>query len=346
MARPNQTHDRLDALLDGRPGEVPDDLAPLLAAAAALRGQLVEFELDPEVVNRHLEQALDRPATVVPLPVRDEGRSGGLRRQLVAVGLAAALVLVPATAASAASSSALPGQPLYPVKIAFEQFRLAAVQWSATAEAHERTRLAAIRLKELDKLIQLRMVRQIPHAIRALDKAVKAARVAVLEAVAEEGRDDPELVAAADRLDAVQREGKGKLNELSTITNQLPLLPDTRAAIALAVDRSQVKQGLPPVLLLTPPASPAASSTTAPPDAGGGGSPGGGPATTEAALPPSTQPEPPPPPTTAPPPPSTQPTTTETTPPTEPPTTAGSQGNSDGAGNGVGSEGTPPSSGP
>ena len=176
MGRLNQTHDTLDALLDGRPGEVTDDLAPLLAAAAALRTELVEFELDPEVIDRHLEQALDRPAKVVPLPVRDERRGGGLRRRLVAVGLAAALVLVPATAASAASSSALPGQPLYPVKIAFEQFRLATVQWSATAEAHERTRLAAIRLKELDKLIQLRMVRQIPSAIRALDNAVIAAR--------------------------------------------------------------------------------------------------------------------------------------------------------------------------
>ncbi len=40
MGRPNQTHDRLDALLDGRPGEVTDDLVPLLEAAEALRTEL------------------------------------------------------------------------------------------------------------------------------------------------------------------------------------------------------------------------------------------------------------------------------------------------------------------
>ena len=106
MGRPNQTQDRLDALLDGRPGEVTDDLAPLLAAAEALRFELADIELDPAVVDRHLEQALDRPATVVTLPVRT-GASSVLRRRLAAVALAAALMLVPATAASAASASAL-----------------------------------------------------------------------------------------------------------------------------------------------------------------------------------------------------------------------------------------------
>jgi hypothetical protein len=339
MARPNQTHDRLDALLDGRPGEVTDDLAPLLAAAAALRGELAEFELDPEVVDRHLEQALDRPATVVPLPVRDEDRGGGLRRRLIAVGLAAALVLVPATAASAASGSALPGQPLYPVKIAFEQFRLATVQWSAAAEAHERTRLAAIRLKELDKLIKLRMVRQIPSAIRALDKAVVAAHAAVQKAIAEEGA-EPELVAAASKLERVKDAKSGELVALRTIVSQLP--PANQAAIKLAVQQSQaITASLPPVLAPAPATTPAPNST-APPAT---------PATTASPPPPTavptTQPEPQPQPSaTAPPPPSTEVVTTETTvTTTTPPTTAGSQdqGNPSGAG---GSEETPPSSGP
>jgi hypothetical protein len=339
MARPNQTHDRLDALLDGRPGEVTDDLAPLLAAAAALRGELAEFELDPEVVDRHLEQALDRPATVVPLPVRDEDRGGGLRRRLIAVGLAAALVLVPATAASAASSSALPGQPLYPVKIAFEQFRLATVQWSATAEAHERTRLAAIRLKELDKLIKLRMVRQIPSAIHALDKAVVAAHAAVQKAIAEEGA-EPELVAAASKLERVKDAKSGELVALRTIVSQLP--PANQAAIKLAVQQSQaITASLPPVLAPAP-ANTAAPNSTAPPAT---------PATTASPPPPTavptTQPEPQPQPSaTAPPPPSTEVVTTETTVTTTiPPTTAASQdqGGPSGAG---GSEETPPSSGP
>jgi hypothetical protein len=339
MGRPNQTHERLDALLDGRPGEVTDDLALLLAAAEALRTELAEFELDPEVVDRHLEQALDRPATVVPLPVRDEGRGGGLRRRLVAVGLAAALVLVPATAASAASSSALPGQPLYPVKITFEQFRLATVQWSVTAEAHERTRLAAVRLKELDKLIQLRMVRQIPSAIRALDQAVVAAHAAVEKAIAEEG-EEPELVAAAKKLEAVKDAKSGELVALRKIVSELP--PANQAAIKLAVQQSQVIAAFLPPVLAPAPATTAAPNSTAPPAT---------PATTASPPPPptaapTTQPEPPPPPTTEAPPPTTEPATTATTPTTEtPPTTAASQdqGNPSGAG---GSGETPPSSGP
>jgi hypothetical protein len=334
MARPNQTHDRLDALLDGRPGEVTDDLAPLLAAAAALRGELAEFELDPEVVNRHLEQVLDRPATVVPLPVREDRAGGGLRRRLVAVGLAAALVLVPATAASAASSSALPGQPLYPVKIAVEQFRLATVQWSATAEAHERARLAATRLAELDKLVQLRMYHQVPSAIRALDNAVEAAQVAVVKAAAEEGA-DLKLVAVLKKLTDVAVAQHDELVELNKMAAVLP------RSITLAVEQSPA---LPAPNLPTVPPALQSAVTTLPP------SPPQPPAT-----PPPVTNSPPPEPTSAPttqpeqPPPSapltTQPElpTTTTSPPPEPPTTAAppDQGNPSGA---RGSEETPTSS--
>ena len=251
MGRPNQTQDRLDALLDGRPGEVTDDLAPLLAAAEALRAELADLELDPKVADRHLEQALDRPATVVTLPVRQAG-GGVLRRRLAAVGLAAALLLVPATAASAASSSALPGQALYPVKLAVEQFRLAAVQWSPTAEAQERAKIAAKRLAELDRLIKLEMYRQILPAIHALNEAVQAANVAVVEAAAQEGGAS-ELVAAVSKLEAVKDAQLGELNELTTIVNQLSLPPANQVAIKLAVQHSQVITGsLPPVLAPAP----------------------------------------------------------------------------------------------
>ena len=53
-----------------------------------------------------------------------------VRRRVVAVALAAALVLAPATMASAA---ALPGQAMYPFKRAIEQLRVASVQWSPPA---------------------------------------------------------------------------------------------------------------------------------------------------------------------------------------------------------------------
>jgi hypothetical protein len=342
MARPNQTHDRLDALLDGRPGEVTDDLAPLLAAAAALRGELAEFELDPEVVARHLEQALDRPATVVPLPVRDEDRGGGLRRRLIAVGLAAALVLVPATAASAASGSALPGQPLYPVKIAFEQFRLATVQWSPTLEAQERAKLAAKRLDELSKLVKLRMFHQIPLAIRALDKAVAAANAAVIEAAEDDGRPDPKLD-AFNRLTAVAVEQHRELVALKQMGSQLPV------AVTQAVKGSPaaLQPNLPTV---PPPLQSAVTTPTTQPQSGPTSAPTTQPQSEPTSAP--TQPEQLPPTTT--PTPNTDTTTTEASTTTAPTTTtAGSDGNPDGAGSGsggnsgrAGSEGTPPSSGP
>jgi hypothetical protein len=258
---------------------------------------------------------------VVALPVR-QGRSG-VRRRLAAVALAAALVLVPATAASAASASALPGQALYPVKLAVEQFRLAAVQWSAAAEAKERTRLAATRLRELDKLVQLRMFRQIPPAIRALDKAVVAARVAVQKAVAEEGRDS-ELVAAASRLNAVEDAKRGELVDLKKIVSQLP--PANQAAIKLAVQHSQVITGSLSPVLAPAPATSAAPNSTGPPDTGGG-PPASEPATEPTSVP-TTQPEPPP--TTVPP---TEAPTTTTPPASEPPpTTVATEGSPAGAG--------------
>ena len=48
-SQPNKLHDELDALLDGRPVELTDELAPLAEAADALRVELAAHELDPEV---------------------------------------------------------------------------------------------------------------------------------------------------------------------------------------------------------------------------------------------------------------------------------------------------------
>ena len=321
MGRPNQTQDRLDALLDGRPGEVTDDLAPLLAAAEALRAELADLELDPEVVDRHLEQALDRPATVVTLPVRT-GPSSVLRRRLAAIALAAALVLVPATAASAASASALPGQALYPVKRAVEEFRLATVQWSRTREAHERTRLAAKRLAELDKLVQLRMFQQVPSAIRRLDKAVAAANVAVVEAATEEGVDRSKVAAVVVQLRAVAVAQFGELNELEALVTRSQA-PDLRA-IAVAVQASPA-EGQPisvlspsPPMLAPPDTNPLPDPTTPPPTSSPPDS-----------APPSSEPAPE---TTAPT--TTTPAPETTAPPTTapPPTTVASEGSPAGAG--------------
>jgi hypothetical protein len=214
MGRPNQTHERLDALLDGHTGEVTDDLAPLLEAAESLRAELAQFELDPDVADRHLERVLNGAAPngsapVVALPVRQ--RVSGLRqrvaavtrRRLVAVALAAALVLVPATMASAASSGALPGQALYSVKLAVEQVRLAGVQWSATREAAERIRQADTRVGELARLVQLQRVNQIAPAIRRVNQALADATKAIHEAMAE-GADTSTVAKVVSQLNAVR----------------------------------------------------------------------------------------------------------------------------------------------
>ncbi|HEV8426080.1 MAG TPA: hypothetical protein VGS14_12970 [Actinomycetes bacterium] len=276
MHRPNKLHDELDALLDGRPVELTDDLAPLLEAADVLRAELAAFELDPEVADRHLERVLEGSATVVRMPVRQQPNGWDLRlrmpvrlqpngwdlrRRVAAVVLAAALVLAPATMASAA---ALPGQAMYPFKLAIEQLRLASVQWSTTREAGERTRVADERLDELERLVELKMFSQLPTAIDALSRAVMAADAAVDEA-AEQGEPVSGL---AGRLDVVKGQGDVAVRraESSAMTQQFPVVSEgTRDAIHAAVDDSQDVLAQPTVVSPTPTTTPEPPPATAPP---------------------------------------------------------------------------------
>src|SRR5215204_7130887 len=168
--RPNKLHDELDALLDGRPVELTDELAPLAEAADSLRAELATYQLDPGVADRHLQRILEGSGTVVQLPVRQPASAWDVRRRVVAVALAAALVLAPATIASAA---ALPGQAMYPLKLAIEQVRLASVQWSPAREAGQRIRIADERLEELDQIVNLQMFNQVGPAVLALADAVQ-----------------------------------------------------------------------------------------------------------------------------------------------------------------------------
>src|SRR5215207_8709946 len=79
-------------------------------------------------------------------------------------------------------AAAVPGQAMYPLKLAIEQLRLASVQWSPAREAGQCIRIADERLEELDQLVELRMDAQVPDAVRAVDRAVMAATRAVQEA--------------------------------------------------------------------------------------------------------------------------------------------------------------------
>jgi Domain of unknown function (DUF5667) len=294
--KPNKLHDDLDALLDGRPVELTDELVPLVEAADALRIELATSELDPEVADRHLERVLEGSTAVVELPARSY--VAGWRRRMAAVVVAAALVLAPAAMASAA---ALPGQPMYLFKLAIEQLRLASVQWSPAREAGERIRVADERLEELDQLVELGMVTQIPVAVRAVDRAVMAATRAVQEARME-GAD---VTKVADELQAVKQEQQA---QLATLFQRLPTTPTSiRKAIATAVQQSKA-----PSQQVT-----SRRNTTAPPTstAAPGPVPAGSPSTTTLGAATTTQPT-----TTT----TTEPTTTTTAEPTttsEPTTT-------------------------
>jgi Domain of unknown function (DUF5667) len=184
MRRRKERLDKLDAALDGRPVEVDDELAPLVETAAQLRAALADVQLDPETAERHLGMVLDGEAEVVALPTRPQLQANWWRRRVAAVALAAALTVLPATMASA---SALPGQALYPVKLAVEQLRVTAVSWSSTREAGERIRIANTRLDELDRLVQLNAADRIPPAIVRLHQAYVDAQQAVSEVARDTG---------------------------------------------------------------------------------------------------------------------------------------------------------------
>ena len=285
--KPNKLHDDLDALLDGRSVELTDELVPLVEAADALWVELATYELDPEVADRHLARILEDSATVAVLPAH--GYVSGWRRRMAVVVLAAALVLAPATMASAA---ALPGQAMYPLKLAIEQLRLASVQWSPAREAGQRIRIADERLKELDQLVKLGMDAQVPAAVRAVDRAVMAATQAVQEA----WMDGADVTKVAGELQAVKQQQQA---QLTTLLQRLPATPASiRRAIVTAVQQSKApSQQVPPSLNTTVP--PAA--TAAP-----GSLPAGSPSTTTSAAVATTAP-----PTTT-----TEPPTTTTEPPT------------------------------
>jgi Domain of unknown function (DUF5667) len=311
--KPDKLHDELDALLDGRPVELTDELAPLVEAADSLRAELASYQLDPGVADRHLERVLEGSGTVVRLPVRQPAGAWDVRRRVVAVALAAALVLAPATIASAA---ALPGQAMYPFKLAIEQLRIASVQWSPTREAGERTRVADQRLDELERLVELQMFNQVGPAVTALAEAVRAAENAVEEAE-EEGAAGSEVAALAGKLGSVRSQARRAVVVLaSTIQAKLPTVSDsTRDAIEAAVEDAQ-QEVLPPPGREAVPTAGTPTPTTADPPVIQPPPP---------TSPPNTAPTPPPPPpSTAPPTTTPPPTTASTNPPTtaEPPTSA------------------------
>jgi hypothetical protein len=254
MGRPLSLDDELDALLDA-PAGGPDryvsaELAPLVAVATALRAELATVTLDPGVVRRHLSHAIGT-SRLAPIsfsangtgrrigtnvgqlqPVDRAARQASpsrLRRRIAAVALAAALLLIPATMAS---GNALPGQPLYPVKLSVEEVRLAALGWSPTATARERMRIADVRLSELTQLVGDGQVERVPGAIRSLRSSVDAAAQAVDQASLQE-LDDKRAIALRQDLFEVQD------RQIIRLTSVAMALPKTSPAATEAITVAQ-----------------------------------------------------------------------------------------------------------
>ena len=231
--RRRERSDRLDAALDGRLVEVDEELAPLVETAAELRAALAGLQLDPEAAQRHLGMVLDGEAAVVARPTRPQLQANWWRRRVAAVALAAALTVPPATMASA---SALPGQVLYPVKLAVEQLRVTAVSWSSTREAGERIKIANTRLDELDRLKQLQAADRIPAAIGRLDQAYVEARQAVDEVVRDTGN-----LSQMRALDAKLAPVRATLERLQ---DQGTLPTSAQQALPAAIEQPPVTLGL------------------------------------------------------------------------------------------------------
>jgi hypothetical protein len=243
--RRRERSDNLDAALDGRLVEVDDELAPLVDTAAELRAVLAGIQLDPEAAERHLGMVLDGQAEVVALAARPRPQASRWRRRVAAVVLAAAVTVLPVTMASA---SALPGQALYPVKLAVEQLRVTAVSWSSTRKAEERIKITANRLDELNQLIQLDAADRIPAAIDRFQQASVDAQQAVAEAGHDSG-DVRRAQASYGRLVAVRARSVIAWQRLQDKLHQREFPAGAQQAISAAIQQPPVT----PDLLKGPP---------------------------------------------------------------------------------------------
>jgi hypothetical protein len=238
--RRRERSDQLDTVLDGRLVEVDDDLAPMVETAARLRAALAGVELDPEAAERHLGMVLGGEAEVVTLPAGSGRPASRWRRRVAAIALAAALTVLPATMASA---GALPGQALYPVKLAVEQLRVTAVSWSSSREAEERIKITANRLDELNRLIQLNAAGRIPAAVDRFQQASVEAQQAVAEAGHDSG-DVRQAQASYGKLVAVRARSVTAWQGLQDKLHQRVFSAGAQQAITAAIQQPPVAPDL------------------------------------------------------------------------------------------------------
>jgi hypothetical protein len=318
--RPENAEERLVAQALQRAFGAPVPAAAFLAgrdavaAAAALAAQ--QSGADEEIVTAALTGAFAAP---VAAEVRAEHLTAiraaaeapttdnvvPLRRFTQRVGrhAVAAVVAVSTmaggTGVAAASTDALPGEMLYPVKRAVEQVMLTAA-WTPSAEARVQTRLAARRLAEVERLLagglSLELVEPLfseyeRHVAVVAQLAVSGMTVqlAVLEEKAEALREQTGTVAVADDLsgDAVTTAEATETSPPVATTTEPPTPGATQTSTATEA-------------ATTDPA-PAPSASTKPASTSSGSSSGSGGSTTGSSQPsPTANPSPSPSPTPSP----------------------------------------------
>ncbi len=220
----------LDRLLDrlnaGEEPEATGDLAPYLHPAQVARTTFVR-SMDPGVARAQLaELRTERARNVVAAP---RLRRRGTR--LVAVALVAAIALMlGAGSAVAASSDALPGDPLYGFKRAVERVSLA-LHRDEPGRAALHLQFASNRLGEIEALVAAGG--DPGDTIDALNAELNAAESDALNAVAL-GKDSDALLAHVQAMIA---------QHIAVLNVVLGRVPDqAKDAIQRAIDNAQKAQ--------------------------------------------------------------------------------------------------------
>jgi hypothetical protein len=291
MNRPARADEELDVVLDGHRHLFASELGPAVEAARLLGAELRSIEIAPDVAERHIAMALARARHAA---IRARWRR--VQRTAAAIVAAAALILAPALAASAA----LPGEPLYPLKRSIEAADLA-FAFSPVSEARAHTRIAEARLSELHALIRQGRAKQVPAAMIALREAMIDANAAVARAMQAEGSTGA-TTAAANQLDDVKAETLGELTVLLSQGGDLNVTPQLAKELRDVLPPTPTPPGPAPTPTSPnpPPATVTTTGPTTPPPSAGGGvtstPPPTEPPTTQAPTtePPTTEAPPPP----------------------------------------------------
>jgi Domain of unknown function (DUF5667) len=218
--------DDLQSLLDGRRASsraAAEDLAPLVALATALAP--VEHRPAPDfrvaLRDRLVAAAADRaPAPAGPAPRRRRPAPSRLRQAVAAVAVAS---VVGGVGAAAASTRALPGDPLYGLKRQVEAVQLSLARGDLS-QGRELLEQADARLSEAERMAagehgaEPATQARIGQSLEDMDAAVTRGTAELQQAYRATG--DPEALLLLDRFVTDQRE---RLDDLLAL-----LSPDLR----------------------------------------------------------------------------------------------------------------------